>query len=372
MTELRRLSCPTCGALFGEDATRGATRCGFCGCRATAAEPGLTVPHRALRPVVERAEALLALRRTLLAENAIPRSLRGELRPVDTRLVYVPFYVVRAIRTGVLERPAEVKTTYETVTRRDGTRELRSVQREVPTKDDRARVVLTDVERTGPAVRRSGWGLEGLGLGGLLGGGAEETSPDTDELRRTGAVLAADVEPSEIVERLRTESMRGETELHVPSVRIVLVPVWRIRYQVRGGLYDATVEALEGRLLAARAPENDRHRVPLALFVLGLACLCVGWVLRFFVVWPALHGGASQAPGAFDSFVWIAMVLLAVLGMFGTYAWQVVRYDADRVYENGRLWAEYLNKPPSTALDRFWEKLFGGIEKAMTPKGTDD
>jgi hypothetical protein len=371
VTELRRLACPTCGALFGEDATRGAARCAFCGRRATAAEPGLAVPHRALRPVVERSDALLALRRALLAENAIPRSLRGELRPVDTRLVYVPFYVVRAIRTGVLERPPEVKTAYETVTRRDGTRELRSVQREVPAKDDRARVVRPAAARPGPGGRRGGWGRVGRGRGGLLAGGAPETAADADELRRTGAVLAADVEPSEIVERLRTESVRGETALHVPSVRIVLVPVWRIRYRVRGGLYDATVEALEGRLLAARAPENDRHRVPLALFVLGLTCLCVGWVLRT-MVGPLLHAGAAQASGTFDASVWIALVLLAVLGMFGTYAWQVVRYDADRVYENGRLWAEYLNKPPSTALERFWEKLFGGLEKAMTPKGTDD
>jgi len=371
MTELHRLACPTCGALFGVDATRGAARCEFCGHRATAAEPGLAVPHRALRPVVERSDALLALRRTLLSENAIPRSLRGELHPVDTGLVYVPFYVVRAIRTGVLERTPEVRTTYESVTSRDGTRELRSVQREVGSKEDRARVVLTDVERTGPAVRRSGWGLEGLGVGALLGAGAQETSAETDELRRTGAVLAADLEPTELVERLRTETAGGATELHVPSVRIVLVPVWRLRYRVRGGLYDATVDAVEGRLLAARAPENDRHRVPLALFVLGLSSLCVGWVLRT-VVGPLFQAGAAQGSGMFDASVWIALVLLAALGMFGTYAWQVVRYDADRVYENGRLWAEYLNKPVSTALERFWQKLFGGIEKAMKPKGTDD
>jgi hypothetical protein len=289
---------------------------------------------------------------------------------VDTRLVFVPFYVVRAIRSGVVERAPEVRTSLETMTRPDGTREVYTVQREIGSPDDRARVVLTDVERTGPAVRRPGWGLEGLGVGALLGGGAEAAAAEGGELRRLGAVLAADVEPAEMVERLRTESVRGETRLHRPSVRTVLVPVWRIRFAVRGGLYDDTVDAVQGRLLAARAPENDRHRVPIALFVLGLSCLCVGWLARYVLFWTGV--GAAQASGTANMFPWVGLAMLTLLGIFGTYAWQLVRYDADRAYENGRLWSEYVNKPPSTALERFWEKLFGGIGKAMTPKGTDD
>jgi hypothetical protein len=203
-----------------------------------------------------------------------------------------------------------------------------------------------------------------LAPGALVGAGAELAPYDPEEVRRSGSVLAADVEPSAMIERLRGETAKDETRLHRPTVRTVLVPVWRIRYRVGAGLYDATVEAVRGRLLAARAPENDRHRVPVAFLALGLATLCVGGLLRFLR--PLLEGGASHgSPGTFDFAFYLVLIVLAVVGLFGTYAWNVVRYDADRIFENGRLFGEYLNKPHATGLDRFWDKVLGGLDKAV-------
>lgn len=363
MTPASRFACPTCGALFGEDATQGALCCDYCGRRAAPAEPERAAGRLVIRPAVERSEALLALRRTLLAENVLPRSLRADVQPVEARLVYVPYHVARGIRSGIVERRPEARTTEEVQTNWDGTRQVRTVRKEPEPTEDRARVLLTDVERSAPAVRREGWGLEAIGPGTLIGAGAELVPFDADEVRRTGAVLAPDVDPSALIERLRGETARGETRLHLPTVRTVLVPLWRIRYRIGAGLYDATLDAVQGRLLAARAPENDRHRVPIAFAALGLATLLAGGVLRFLT--PAFSPGAGdpRASGSMDIVVYLMLFALVVVGVFGTYAWNVVRYDADRIFENGQLRGEYLNKPSATGLDRFWDKVFGGIGK---------
>ncbi|MBI4917528.1 MAG: hypothetical protein HY825_16935 [Acidobacteria bacterium] len=366
MTSAARFLCPTCGALFGEDATRGAARCDYCGRRAALAEPERSATRQVIRPAIERSEALLALRRTLLAENVLPRSLRADVQPVEARLVYVPYHVARGLRTGIVERKPEPRTSYETLTNRDGTRETVTVRKEPVPTDDRARVLLTDVERSAPAVRRGGWGLDAIGPGALIGAGAELVPFDAEEVRRTGSVLAPDVDPSELVERLRGETARGETRLHLPTVRTVLVPFWRIRYRIGPGLYDATLDAVTGRLLAARAPENDRHRVPLAFGALGLATLCVGGVFRFLaplVTRPA--DARASSSGSLNVAFYLLLLVLVVLGVFASYAWNVVRYDADRIFENGQLRGEYLNRPPSTGLDRFWDRLFGGVGKVF-------
>ena len=371
-SSLARFGCPTCGALLGEDATRGAVRCEFCGRRATLTDPTRTAPRSVVAPTLDRSQAILALRRTLLAEHVLLRTLRTEIQPVDVRLVYVPYHVVRGIRTGVLERTPVARPSYETTTNRDGTREVHAVRREPAPTTDRARVVLTDVERAAPAVRRPGWGLESLAPGALVAHGAVLEPFDPDAVRRTGAVLAPDVEVGEVVERLRAESARGETKLHQPVVRTVLLPVWRIRYRVRGGLFDATLDAVEGRLLAARAPENDRHRVPIALLGLGFGALAVGWVVRVLVVWPLVRKAGVSLPSSIDVLIYVAFALLFVLAVFSTYAWNVVRYDAERVFEDGRLRGEYLNKPPSTGLERFWEKVFGAVGQGLDPtRGRD-
>jgi hypothetical protein len=146
-----------------------------------------------------------------------------------------------------------------------------------------------------------------------------------------------------------------------------LVPVWRLRYRVRAGLYEATVDAVEGRLLAARAPENDRHRIPVAFLGLGLAALAVGGLLRVLLVFPLQSRAAGHASGMGEAIVYVVLAAFVVLAMFATYAWNVVRYDAERIYEDGRLRGEYVNKPPATGLERFWERSFGALGHALDP-----
>jgi hypothetical protein len=231
--------------------------------------------------------------------------------------------------------------------------------------------VLDDVEQSAPAVRRPGWGLEGLSPGGLLAGGALPQPAEVDEVRRHGAILAVELEPTAILERLAAEPRRGETRLVAPTVRTVLVPVWRIRWRTGAGLYDATVDAVEGRLLAARAPEDDRHRVPLALGTLGLAGLVAGWLLRVLVVVPLL---SVAAPGmlSLEVVLVVGLAALLLLGLFSTFAWNLVRYDAERVYERGQVRAEYLNRPPLTGLDRFWARVFGTLGRPLDPTARSD
>lgn len=371
--EVQRFGCPECGALLAEDASGGAVRCAFCGVRSAPLETP-SGGRQYLAPRLDRSAALLALRRGLLDGGVLPRSLRRELRPVDARLVFVPYYVARGIRAGVVERPEEVRTTTvpETEFGEDGALRMR-MKAAAPARVDRARVVLDDVEQSAPAVRRPGWGLEDLSPSVLAAGGATPQPAEVDEVRRRGAILAVELEPTGILARLAAEPLRGSTRLVAPTVRTVLLPVWRIRWRTGSGLYDATVDAVEGRLLAARAPENDRYRVPLALGTLGLAGLVVGWLLRTLVVVP-FSSAAASGMLSLEVLLVVGVVALLLLGLFSTFAWNVVRYDAERVYERGQVRAEYLNRPPLTGLDRFWARVFGLLNRPLDPtlRGDDD
>lgn len=370
---VQRFACPECGALLGEDASGGAVRCAFCGRRSVPLETP-SGGRQYLPPRLDRSAALLALRRGLADGGVLPRSLRRELRPVEARLVFVPYYVARGIRAGVVERPEESRSaTVDTEFGEDGALRMR-LKASNPPRTDVARVVLDDVEQSAPAVRRPGWGLEELSPSVLVAGGATPQPADVDELRRHGSILAVELEPTGVLARLASEPLRGATRLVAPSVRTVLVPVWRVRWRTGSGLYDATVEAVEGRLLAARAPEDDRYRVPVALGTLGLAGLVAGWLLRMLVVVPLL---SVAAPGmlSLEVVLVVGLAVLLFLGLFSTFAWNVVRYDAERVYERGQVRAEYLNRPPLTGLDRFWARVFGMLGRPLDPSlrsGDDD
>jgi|GEM_PF-3374837 len=360
---LLRFACPECGALLERDASAGAVRCDFCGVRsAPSATP--SGGRQYLPPVLDRSAALLALRRALLEEGVLPRSLRGDLRPSEARLVFVPYHVARGIRAGVVERPLEPRPAPVEPEELGGPR-ARPEPPSPATRRDEARVVLDDVEAAAPAVRRPGWGLETLSPGTLAARSAPKPA-GVDEVRRHGSILSVEREPTELLARLAADPPRRSVRLVAPTVRTVLVPVWRIRWRAGTGLYDATIDAVEGRLLAARAPEDDRHRVPIALGLLGLAALLAGWLLRALVVAPLLLAGAPGA-ASLELLLAVATAGLLLVGLFSTFAWNLVRYDAERVYERGQLWAEYLNRPPLTGLDRFWARVFGLLGRSLDP-----
>ncbi|MDI7266488.1 MAG: hypothetical protein QME96_00665 [Myxococcota bacterium] len=358
---LARFQCPTCGALLRSDPTEGAVPCDYCGRRSATADPLASSPRSFIAPAVDRSSAALAFRRTLVESGVLPASLRGGIEPVDLRPAWVPFHVARAIRVGVVEKPPAETIDFEmdaAVESVGGARSvsIRATRRERP-EPDRAKVVLVDVECTVPAVRRPGWGIDSLSPGAMLARGASEHPHDPENVRRHGAVLAADLGPEEALRRLAGEAGLSGTTLVAPSLRTVLVPVWRLRYRVQGCLYDATLDAVEGRLPAARAPEDDRRRIPVAVAYVGVAALLFGLVGRGTWWLLATAGGAH---------VWLAIAcaMLVLLGLFGSYAWDVVRYDAERVLSGGSVLSEYVNRPRSTGVQRLLESLLEGLARA--------
>lgn len=365
---LLRFACPECGALLERDASAGAVRCDFCGVRSTPVETP-SGGRQYLPPVLDRSAALLALRRALLEEGVLPRSLRSDLRPADARLVFVPYHVARGIRAGVVERPPEPRPVPAEPEDPGGLR-ARPEPPAPAARRDEARVVLEDVEASAPAVRRPGWGLEALSPGALAALSVPRPA-EVEDVRRHGPILSVDREPDDLLRRLAANPPRGGTRLVAPQVRTVLVPVWRLRWRAGAGLYEATIDAVEGRLLAARAPEDDRHRVPIALGLLGLAGLVAGWLLRMLVVVPLLAAGAPGA-ASLELLLVVGIAGLLLLGLFSTFAWNLVRYDAERVYEQGRVRAEYLNRPPLTGLDRFWARVFGLLGRSLDPNLRSD
>jgi hypothetical protein len=364
------MQCPECGALLGAEAARGAARCEFCRRRSVAIDPSVAVPRAWFEPRVDRSRALLLLRRALRDEGVLGDSLRKDLEPVDARLVFVPFHLVRALRAGVVERRHERREVTVADLSPDGTVTLRTRKTGEERSSDRAKVIVTDVERSVPAVRRRDWGLDRVGVGALLAEGHPVLPYDADRIREHGTVLVHDVEPHDAIERLPSGGAADRVDRIAPSVRTVLVPVWRIRYRLQGCLYDATVDAVKGRLLAARAPEDDRRRVPIALGYVGVGALTLGLLLRLF-----RDMGAASAGDAGGLAAWFILPAAVVLGLFGAYAWSVVRWDADRVFDGASVRVRYVNRPDAPEADaaasEAADAIGRGIERLL-PGGDRD
>jgi hypothetical protein len=134
-------------------------------------------------------------------------------------------------------------------------------------------------------------------------------------------------------------------------VELVFVPVWLVRLRHRGLVHEATVDAVGGGLLEARAPVARGARLGQAVVLLYPLALLLGlpgaaWQRLLVDVLLRLH----PAVGLFG--------LIGLLWL-GSWAWDRVRFRYEWLVEGmaGRL--EPINRPDRTLPERVALSLWG-------------
>jgi hypothetical protein len=158
-------------------------------------------------------------------------------------------------------------------------------------------------------------------------------------------------------------AFEDKTQFMEKRIRRVFYPIWRIRYRYKNRLYWATLDGVTGRIMALRAPQDDRQRLKWLLGSSVVVSFVVGKLLRLILLSIA-HGGL----GAVFALLGIAPVLLGVFFFFGVcfsvavlvVAWEQFRYPGELVITGGNVEVVKL-KPPGENRALIW--LWRAIEQ---------
>jgi hypothetical protein len=195
-----------------------------------------------------------------------------------------------------------------------------------------------------------GLGIESLDLDAVLDG-APRRPYDPRQVQRQGLVFdparylatALPTPPGLVVREERVE--------------IVFVPVWLVRCRHRGDRYEASVDAVTGRLLRSRAPVERGARL--------------GQSVALLYPIAALLGATRISPLMFEIAIRMHLFFL-IWGLGGLFlllawAWDRVRFRFEWVVERGAGRLEPLNRPDSTLLDRAVRLAFSLRPTVATP-----
>jgi hypothetical protein len=203
--------------------------------------------------------------------------------------------------------------------------------------------VVETLER-GIAARASLPGLARLPVDAILQG--EVRRPfDPEALMDGSIVLGAVRRPKDAL------PLPAGLTLLEERVELVFVPVWLVRLRHRGLLHEATVDAVGGGLLEARAPVARSARLGQAVALLYPLALLLGlpgriWARLLVDVLLRLHPAVTF-------FLFIGLVWL------GSWAWDRVRFRYEWVLEGTQGRLEPINRPDRTLPERVALFLWG-------------
>ncbi|MFA6034615.1 MAG: hypothetical protein WC889_17080 [Myxococcota bacterium] len=354
-------SCPNCGAARLLDSHRRVTDCDFCGVRLAVEIEGEN-PRFWLKPGVVRERAKLEILRAL-KDPLMPSDMWKSTRLLSVELMFVPFNRVSARKIGLM--------TVNKLAEQDGEQYPGQLMMEAPEKD--SKVILSCFNTSAPATELPGWGLEDIDIEKALED--PETVVETlraAELQKMGEVFEVTKTPESLVR----DSVRvvGTRELSV-DVKIVpfdtavyFYPVWLVRYSYRGAAYRATVDGMGGGILRMRAPQSNRHRIPLMLAILAV----LSWPVSRFTHYALEKQEASSAIAGlgatmyFMTLAWPFTVAVLSVIMFVLYlSWMNYRYPGEVVITPSGKQVEKLGRPAQTLFEKIFERLDDMMENQL-------
>lgn len=383
MPALRHVNCPQCGGTLGASNVERTVRCRYCNTRSLVESDDL-VPEYMVKPRLDQNAARREVQK-LLTDRAMPGGLLQASKFHSARLYFVPFHEVSARRTGtMIVTVRNERVSRSTLDRRDEVPigsaflmlEQEARQRAnaaPPTKD--TRVVMSDVSRLEPAVDLPGWCLEEAELSTLRTSADGVLLPvNRRSMERMGTVHHPTLTPQHIIAQLElraeTAGLEDYTEFSEVRAKRIYYPVWRVRYLYQGRLYGATLDGVSGKVMAARAPQDDRSRVLWLLGMSAVASLLPGRILgaafseftnhsRSLVELAAV---AVQLP----QLVFPALLVgLIALTFFLGIGWTEFRYPGEIVIQGDRRYVEKINRPEHTVFDRIRDALLKVLENGM-------
>jgi len=199
---------------------------------------------------------------------------------------------------------------------------------------------------------------------------------DRRALERKGSVFDATVTIEQALSKLNTRLFPtwNEENIKIAEDRLkrIYYPVWRIRYDYQGKMYGATVDGVTGRLMSARAPQDDSLRVLWLLGSSSVVSFTAGTIIKLiFITLPSEVHSEELSTGLFfgvhflfsgmQHWLLIGGVALLIIGM----GWDHFRYQGEVVIRGDVRTVKKIGKPENTWYDRTREKLLGLLGEMM-------
>jgi len=380
LPKIVHINCPRCGGTLGMAGAERVVKCRYCGSWSLVEAPGV-VPEYWVEPRLTEVGARRVIQR-LLTEDDMPEGLLKNSTFHSARLYFIPYHELTARRLGTMTTTQQKSCSrgtsayYSTLGRSvygmdaDATGNLwQECVRSRKMEEVDTRVIMSDVSRLDPALRLSDWRLEEAEISALRSGPEGALKPvDRRKMERLGKVYDPTVKTDQLIAMSgpsrMAASLDDNTELAEVRIKRIYYPVWRIRYKHRGRFYGATVDGVSGKVMAARAPQDDGSRVLWMLGASAVVSLFAGKILR--VAGRAImasSGGAGIGGLDMNHLVGISIeagyiliplfliILMAVFFILGI-GWEQFRYAGEINIAGDKRWIEKVNRPAVTFFDK--------------------
>jgi hypothetical protein len=372
MAKIRHISCPKCGGTLGAAAVERVVGCRYCGTRSLVDAPEPTAEYF-IRPAIKEVSARRIVQ-ALLKDRDLAPGLLKNTQFHSARLCFVPFYEMTGRRLGTM-KVTEFKeqrgssSFMDQALKRDSLGlafapfEAQAMMKDLrlpPKKTVDTRIILSDITRTEPAVALATWALEEAEFGEVRSHPAGVLLPmDRKKLERAGRVYDATLAPAQLLAQLTakpgTAWLEDQTEIAEVRLKRIYYPVWRVRYRYQGRLYGVTIDGVTGKVMGARAPQDDRSRVRWLIGTTAPVAFCAGLILRGVIGALWLLPGAGRQVGMMImtvpyllAFGCVGLVIaLLVLG----FGWDQFRYSGELVITGSKRDIEKINRPERTFFD---------------------
>jgi hypothetical protein len=309
------LTCPKCGGTISIPEGQVIVQCPFCDLRSVVhGERGLHRYQVACR--VTQQQAISTMYQFLGGSLAIARDVKGKAQVTEAFVAYLPFWMAWGRVMGWIFGEKEVGSGdnhhYEP-------REVR---------------VVNDMTWNGAACDVGEFGVNQVPVSDQQ---LEAFNPDI--LHRTGLVFepvgsvtdAQNAANIDFQTSIRSQANLDRiSQMFVRTVRshmgVVYFPLWVIRYQYRGRIFQVVVDGSSGKVLFGKAPGNVLYRA--AVLVGGMAA---GAFIMIDLPALLLSGSSSNSD---NSFGWVIFVLVIGGGIMYS-AFRTFRYGEQYEYHSG-------------------------------------
>jgi len=347
------VKCPNCGGLLSARDER-VLKCKFCGERSLVTVPDW-IPSYYLAPRLDLPAARRAMV-NLFKHEAVETGMLKTARFEAAEMFFVPLYHLKARRVGtIMVKPAPVPLkqiarqgmkTFSSALFQENYSEIAAAAERMANQKPDTKIILSDVLRSIPALRLSDWGADFLDPEkAVTDAGAQYQSCNREQMDRLGTVLEPSLSTQESVNRVfntRDFVNTDNTEIVDQRIDLVYYPVWRVRWKYQGRTFHASLDAVSGEILFARAPARQRARVGWLLLVTASVGISVGKMLGFLKL--------LFLTGSFA--MWFMFIFTTAMISFVAFGWNMFRYSGEIIVQPDGARFEWVGRPPETVFDK--------------------
>ncbi len=382
MADIQKIQCVSCGGSLAAEQGQSRVPCQYCGSVSLLIRND-RLAYYSLTPELSHDQALNQAETLIVRTGGRAMDLPLKKEISHPELYFIPCYEIQGIRIGKFEdrtldrsklKPANIRSLYGP---EDGRRTAVSAPR--PRRGDTdayktdTRIIMGDMSSSQVAVHIENWGLESLSVSRLR---TRQEKFDLVPLNmRNLQKMGTVIHPGMTFESFYSSATRfapsgkhAEFHLMDREESLVYYPVFRITYRYRRTPYDIIIDAVTGKTLYARFPQDIGRRILAFLSCVGMLGLSLGWLVNLFFSSSRLAATMTviQTFG-FLPLIFLAFMMILILAAISL-AWTSLRYPTEIVFENDSHRVERIGKPAETLPEKILKQVLDRLENIKMEK----